>query len=177
MTRAKLSVRRCFRGGDRGTQCSMGADRGHSVRTPWPVIPAVPCPGRYGADAASSPVGHSVALSHRPAEIAGVVGALMGHDALSGNSVEAEVMGYCRAGLERYGELLSRSRLYARGLGRDRELVPCRGLPCEASRETEIWQAVEAFRARPRARRRTGGLGRGQGLTYGLPFGFVFDGV
>ena len=66
-----------------------GADRGHSVRTQWPVIPAVPCPGRYGVDATSGPVGHSMALSHRPAEIAGVVEALMRHDALSEGSVEA----------------------------------------------------------------------------------------
>ena len=61
-----------------------GADRGHSVRTQWPVIPAVPCPGRYGADATSGRVGHSVALSHRPAEIAGVVEVLMRRDVLSG---------------------------------------------------------------------------------------------
>ena len=33
MTLAKLSVRCCFRGRDRGTQCSVGADRGHNVRT------------------------------------------------------------------------------------------------------------------------------------------------
>ena len=30
-------VRRRFRGGDRGAQCIMGADRGHSVRTQWPA--------------------------------------------------------------------------------------------------------------------------------------------
>ena len=65
------------------------ADRGYSIRTQWPVIPAVPCPSRYGADATLGRVGHSVALSRRPAEIAGVVEALMGHDTLSGGSVEA----------------------------------------------------------------------------------------
>ena len=94
MTRAKLSVRCCFRGGDRGTQCSVGADHGHSVRTQWPVIPAVPCPSRYGADATSGPVGHSVASSHRPAEIAGVVEVLMRHDVLSGRPAEAEATDY-----------------------------------------------------------------------------------
>jgi hypothetical protein len=62
--------------------------------------------------------------SHRPDDIAGVVGALMGRDALSGRPVEAEAMGYCRANLERYGESTSRPRLYARGLGRDGESVP-----------------------------------------------------
>ena len=81
-----------------------GTDRGHSVRTQWPVIPAVPYPGRYGADATSSRVGHSVALSRRPAEIAGVVEALMRHDALSGGLVEAGVTGYGRPDLERHGE-------------------------------------------------------------------------
>ena len=46
------------------------------------------CPGRYGADATSGRVGHPVALSHRPAEIAGVVEALMRHDELLGGSAE-----------------------------------------------------------------------------------------
>ena len=32
MTRARLSMSCCFRGGDRGAQCSVGADHGHSVR-------------------------------------------------------------------------------------------------------------------------------------------------
>ena len=32
MTRARLPMSCCFRGGDRGAQCSVGADRGHSVR-------------------------------------------------------------------------------------------------------------------------------------------------
>ena len=94
ITRAKLSMSRCFRGGDRGAQCSVGADRGHNVRTQWPVIPAVPCPSRYGIDATSGPVGHSVVSSHRPAEIAGVVEVLMGHDVLSGGSVEAGATDY-----------------------------------------------------------------------------------
>ena len=84
----------------------------------------MPCLSWYGADATSRPVGHSAVSSRRPAEITGVVDTLMGRDALSGSLVEAEVMGYCRASLERYGELSSRSRLYARGLRRDRELVP-----------------------------------------------------
>ena len=95
MTQAKLSMRCCFRGGDRGTQCSVGADRGHSVRTQWPVIPAVPCPSRYGADATSGPVGHSTMSRHHPAEIVGVVDVLMGLDVLSGGSVEAGGVGLC----------------------------------------------------------------------------------
>ena len=32
MTRARPSMLCCFRGGDRGAQCSAGADRGHSIR-------------------------------------------------------------------------------------------------------------------------------------------------
>ena len=98
----------------------------------------MPCLSRYGADAASCPIGHSVVSSHRPAKIAGVVDALMGHDALSGRLVEAGATSYYQARLERYGELLSRFRLYARGLGRDGDWAPCRGLPQEASREAEI---------------------------------------
>ena len=93
MTQARLSMSCCFRGRDRGAQCSAGADRGHSVRIQWPVIPAVPCLNRYGADATSCPVGHSAVSSHRPAEIAGVVDVLMGHDMLSGRPVEAEATG------------------------------------------------------------------------------------
>ena len=31
MTQARLPMSCCFRGGDRGAQCSAGADRGHSV--------------------------------------------------------------------------------------------------------------------------------------------------
>ena len=120
-------------------QCSAGADHGHSTRAQWPVIPAVPCPGRYGVDATSCLIGHSAVSSRHSADIAGVVGALMGRDALLGRLVEAEAIGCCRAGLERYGESLSRSRLYAR-----------------ASGETENWFLVEASRARPRARRRFG---------------------
>ena len=104
MTRARLPMSCCFRGGDRGAQCSAGADRGHSVKVQWPVIPAAPCLSRYGADATSCPVGHSAVLSRRPTEIAGVVDALMGHDMLSGRPVEAGVTGYGQAGLERYGE-------------------------------------------------------------------------
>ena len=166
---------RCLRGGGYVAQCSAGADRGHSTRTQWLVIPATPYPSRYGVDATSCPVGHSMVSSRRPAEIAGVVDALMGRDALSGSPVEVEAMGYCRAGLERYGESLSRSRLHARGLRRDRELVPHRGLPCEASHEAKTWQAIEASHARPCARRRASGLGHCRRSTDGLPFGFVFD--
>ena len=92
----------------------------------------------YGVDATPCPVGHSVVSSRHPAEIAGVVDALMGRDALSGRLVEAGATGYYRAGLERYGESLSRSMLYARGLGRDGEWVPCRGLPREASRGGDL---------------------------------------
>ena len=62
--------------------------------------------------------------SRRSADIAGVVGALMGRDALSGRPVEAEATGYCRAGLERDGESASCPRLYVWGLGRDGESVP-----------------------------------------------------
>ena len=94
MSRAKLSVRCYFRGGDRGTQSSVGADRGHSVRTQWPIIPAALYPNRYGVDATSGPVGHSVVSSRRPAEIAGVVEVLMGHDVLSGGSVEVGATNY-----------------------------------------------------------------------------------
>ena len=72
----------------------MGADRGHSVRTQWPVIPAVPCPSWYGVDVTSGPVGHSMVSSRRPAEIAGVVEVLMGHDVLLGGSVEAGATDY-----------------------------------------------------------------------------------
>ena len=171
MARARFPMLRCPRGGGYGAQCSSGVDRGHSARTQWPIIPAAPCLSRYSVDATSYPIGHSVVSSRRPAEIVGVVDALMGCDALSGSPVEAEAMGYCRASLERYGESLSRLRLYARGLGRDRELVPRRGLPCKASREVETWQAVEASRARWRA----GGRGQCRRSTDGLPFGFVFD--
>ena len=55
MTRARLSMSCCFRGGDRGAQCSAGVDHGHSVRIQWPVIPTVPCFSWYGTDATSHP--------------------------------------------------------------------------------------------------------------------------
>ena len=77
----------------------------------------MPYPNWYGVDATPCPVGHSVVSIHRPAEIAGVVDALMGRDALLGRLVEAGTVGHYQASLERYGESLSRSRLYARGLG------------------------------------------------------------
>ena len=120
-------------------QCSTGADRGHSTRAQWPVTPTLSYPGWYGVDVTSHLVGRSAVSSRRPADIAGVVGVLMGRDAWSGGLVEAEATGYCRAGLERYEESTSRPRLYTWGLGRDGELVPHRGLACEASREAEIW--------------------------------------
>ena len=138
VTQTRLPILRCLRGEGYVAQCSAGAGRGHSTRTQWPVIPAAPCPGRYGVDVTSCPVGHSMVSSRRLAEIAGVVDALMGRDALSGRLVQAGVMGYREASFERYGELLSRLRLYARGLGRDRDWAPCRGLPREASREADI---------------------------------------
>ena len=162
MTRTRLPMPRCLRGGGYEAQCSAGADRGHSARTQWPVIPAAPCPSWYGVDATPCPVGHSVVSSRRPAEIAGVVDALMGRVALSGRLVEAGATGYCQASLERYRASLSRLRLYARGLGRDGDWAPCRGLPREASRKAKIRQGTETSRARPKARRRAGGLGRGR---------------
>ena len=162
MTRTRLPMPRCLRGGGYWAQCSAGADRGHSTRTQWPVIPAAPCPSRYGVDATSCPVGHSAVSSRRPTEIAGVVDALMGRDALSRGLVEAGATGYCRAGLERYGESLSRSRLYTRGLERDEDWAPCRGLLREASCEAEIRQGIETSRARLKARWRADGLGQGR---------------
>jgi len=158
-------------------QCSAGADRGHSTRAQWPVIPATPYPGWYGVDVTSHLVGRSAVSGRHSADIAGVVGALMGRDALSGRLVEAEATGCCRAGFERDGESTSRPRLYARGLGRDGESVPRRGPLWEASREAEIWQAAEASRARLGARRRASGFRRDQGLTNGLSFGIIFDDV
>jgi len=94
MARARLPMPRCLRGGCYGAQRSAGADRGHSARTQWPVIPAAPCLSRYGVDATPCPVGHSVVSSRHPAEIAGVVDALIGHDMLSGRLVEAGATGY-----------------------------------------------------------------------------------
>ena len=73
---------------------SAGADRGHSARIQWPVILAAPCLSRYGVDATSCPIGYSVVSSRRPAEIAGVVDALIGRDMLSGRPVEAGATGY-----------------------------------------------------------------------------------
>ena len=126
-------------------QCSAGADRGHSIGTQWSVTLAALGPGQYGVDVTSCPVGHSTVSSHHPAEIAEVVDALMGRDALSGRLVEAEATGCCRAGFERDGESTSRPRLYARGLRRDGESIPCRGPQREASREAGILQAARGF--------------------------------
>ena len=94
MTRARLPMPRCLRGGDRWAQCSAGSDCGHSARIQWPVIPAAPYLSWYGIDATSCPVDHSVVSSRRPAEIAGVVDALIRRDRLSGRPVEAGVKGY-----------------------------------------------------------------------------------
>ena len=145
MTRAKLSVQCCFQGRDREAQCSVGADRGHSVRTQWPVIPAVLCPSRYDADATSGPVGHSVASSHRPAEIAGVVEVLMRHDALSGGSAEA--------GGD--GPRTNRPRATRRMRPRARRRSGSLPRPsARASRDTENAPPAEAFCGEPCARRR-----------------------
>ena len=137
MTRAKLSVQCCFRGGDRGAQCSVGADREHSVRTQWPVIPALPYPSQYGADATSGRVGHSAVSSHRSAEIVGVVDVLMGHDMLSGGSVEAGGDGIWTNRPRAIWRMRPRARWRsdslprpsARGLARYGECTPYRGLP------------------------------------------------
>ena len=94
MTRTRLPMPRCLRGRGYGAQCIVGADRGHSTITQRPVIPAVPCPSRYGVDATPCPVGHSVVSSHRPVEIAGVVDALTGRDRLSGRLIEVGATGY-----------------------------------------------------------------------------------
>ena len=77
----------------------------------------MPGPGQYGVDVTSRLVDRSAVSSRRPADIAGVVSALMEHDALSGILAEAEATGRCRAGFERDGESTSHPRLYARGLG------------------------------------------------------------
>ena len=91
MTRARLPMPRYLRGGCYGAQRSAGAERGHSAGTQWPVIPAMP---QYGVDATPRPIVHSVVSSHRPAEIAGVVDALIGRDMLSGRLVKAGATGY-----------------------------------------------------------------------------------
>ena len=87
-----------------------------------------------------------MALSHRPAEIAGVVEALMRHDALSGGSVEAGGDGL-RATRPRATRRL-RPRAIRRtyplprpsreSLERDGDGDPYRGLPWGASREVEF---------------------------------------
>ena len=135
-----------------------GADRGHSGRTQWPVIPVVPCPGRYGADATSGRVSHPVALSHRPAEIAGVVEALMRHDELLGGSAEAGGDG------PRTSRPLATRRTRPRAIRRMRprairRMCPCRGLPWIASGETETASPAEAWRPLPRPT--LGSLARG----------------
>ena len=121
----------------------------------------MPCPGRYGADATSGRVGHSVALSHRPAKIARVVEALMRHDALSGGSVEAGGDGLRATRPRATRRLRPRARRRsgslpmpcARRLARYGECTPCRGLPWRASGETEMALPAEAFPGEPRARR------------------------
>ena len=93
MTRARFPMLRCPQGGVYRAQCSAGADRGNSARIQWPVIPAVPCLSRYGIDATPCPVDHSIVLSRRPAEIAGVVDALIRRDMLSRRLVKAGATG------------------------------------------------------------------------------------
>ena len=107
--------------------------------------PVVPCPGRYGADATSGRVGHPVALSHRPAEIAGVVEALMRHDELLGGSAEA--------GGD--GPRTSRPRATRRMRPRARRRSGSLPRPCarRLARYGECTPA-EAFPGEPRARRR-----------------------
>ena len=121
----------------------------------------MPCPGRYGADVTLGRVGHSVALSRRPAEIAGVVEALMGHDTLSGGSVKAGGDGL-RATRPRATRRLrprarrrsgSLPRPCARRLARYGECTPCRGLLWRASGEAEAALPAEAFPGEPRTRR------------------------
>ena len=94
MAQARFPMPRCLQGVCYGAQRSAGPDCGHSARTQWPVIPAVPCLSWYGIDATSCPISHSVVSSRRLAEIAGVVDALMRHDMLSGRLVEAGATGY-----------------------------------------------------------------------------------
>ena len=109
------------------------------------------CPGRYGADATSGRVGHPVALSHRPAEIAGVVEALMRHDELLGGSAEAGGDGprtsRPRATRRMRPRAIRRMRPLPRpsldSLGRDGDGVPYRGPAPPA----------EAYPWEPRARR------------------------
>ena len=104
MACVRLPMLRCLRGVCYGAQRSAGPDCGHSARTQWPVIPAAPYPSRYGVDVTPCLVGRSAVSNRHPAEIAGVVDALMGRDMLSERLVEARAMGYCQASLERYGE-------------------------------------------------------------------------
>jgi len=115
MTRTRLPMPHCLWGGGYGAKCSAGTEHGHSARSQWPVIPTVPYLGRYGIDVTSCLVGRSTVSSRHPANIAGVVGALMGRDALSGRLAEAEATGCCRAGFERDGESTSRPRLLRAG--------------------------------------------------------------
>jgi len=177
VTRTRVPMPRCLRCRGYVAQCSAGTDRGHSIRTQWPVILTAPCLSQYGVDATPCPVGHSVVSSRRPAEIAGVVDALMGRDALLGDWSRRE------------------RRVIAKPASSDTEnrcLV--RGHTRGASGETENGFLVEASRERPRARRRfvrpsrppVRGQRRGgepvgsdgdSGLTNGLPSGFVFYGV
>ena len=137
----------------------------------------MPCPGRYGADATSGHVGRPVALSHRPAGIAGVVEALMRHDTLSGGSAEAGGEGprtsrsratrrmlLAEASRERPRAIRrtrprarrrsgSLPRPRARGLTRYGERASCRGLPWRASGEVETAFPAEAFPGEPRTKR------------------------
>ena len=139
----------------------------------------MPYLGRYGADATSGPVSHSVASSPRPAEIAGVVEVLMRHDVLSGRSADAggrwvadepassdtknEASRKTEIGLlaEAFRERPRATRRMhplprpsARGLARHGKCTSYRGLPWGASHETEIVSPAEASCGEPRARRR-----------------------
>ena len=129
--------------------------------------PVVPCPSRYGADATLGHVGHSVALSRRPAKIAGVVEGLMRHDELLGGSAEAggqrtadepassdtENEASCEAEIRFLAEA---SRETPRAI---RRIYPYRGLPWIASGETETAPPAEARRPLPRPT--LGSLARG----------------
>ena len=69
---------------------------------------------------------------------------------------------------------LSKNRKYCLSLAK----IKVKGQPRSLGRFSDSPKdCAEASRTRPGARRRAGGFGRGRGLTNGLSFGFVFDGV
>ena len=117
---------------------------------------------RYGADATLGRIGHSVALSRRPAEIAGVVEALMGHDTLFGRSVEAG------------GDGLRATRPRATRRMRPRARRRSGSLPRPCARRLARYgecTPAEAFPGEPRARRRRRPLPRLGAPCRGLPWG------